>query len=234
MTVVRPDRPPVASPPGLFDCPKLPGVDVCSVVLPGGYDFADVDLLKSIQPAISPLVPIFNLVEALVAVKACVEAATEMPDPTALLECIPGLTEAIQKLLGLLPQASVPKMVLDLIDCVTAELQRLRAFVLGLLSELDRIATVIEKAAELEDPNLNGFAICASERLAAQLDDKLKALIVLGRLLGAMRGLLELIGVDPELVPDFSDISGAALEEIQEPLDSAIEALQTLRDLIPA
>lgn len=232
--MARPPRQPVFPFPDDFTCKPFGEFDICSVLLPGGVDFASVDLLESIQPAIAPLVPMFNIIESIVAVKACVEAATEMPDPTALINCLPGLRAAIDKLLKLLPQVALPIMLINLIDCIIGELEKLRRFVLGLIAQFERITAILEKAAELDNPNLNLIAICATDRLAATLSDKMKALIVLGRLLGALGGLLELIGIDSNLVPDFGKISGAALDEIIEPLDSAIESLTTLRDQIPA
>ena len=233
MPVERPPREPIFSLPDDFPCPDFPELDICAVLLPGGVDFADVDLLSMIQPALAPLVPLFNIVETLVAVKACVEAATEMPDPTALIGCIPGLSAAIAKLLALLPQVSVPRLLADLIDCIIRELEKLNRFVLGLLGEIARIAAILERAAELDDPNLNAFAVCATGRVGAQYDDAFKALVVLGRLLGVIRGFLELIGMDDSLVPDFEALSSASIEEVQEPLDSAIESLRTLRGLLP-
>lgn len=218
-------------------CPEFPPIDICKALLPGGVSFEDPDLLKLIQPALAPLVPMFNVMEAIVQIKVCIESFVEAlgppPDPTKVLECLPELAEKIDRILRMLPPLSIPVLVLDLIDCIIRELNKLRSFLLRLIAQVRKIADVLEKAAQLDDPHLNLIGVCANDRLASTLDEKMKGLIVLGRLLGFLRMFLELIGVGTDLVPDFSELAGAPLDTAIEPLDFMIENLTALRALVP-
>ena len=232
MPVQRPPRAPVFPLPDDFPCPEFPDINVCAAILPGGVDFSDPDMLRFLQPALAPLSPIFTVIEALIAVKAIADAALELPDPQPLIDAIPGLQEQIDKLLAFLPQVAIPRLALDAIDCIIAELEKLRRTITGLTAQLDKIAAVLDRAAELDDPQMNAFAVCATERVSATLDETLAGLTALGRLLGVIGGFLELIGVDVDL-PVWLDISGAAIDTILEPLDRALELLRVARELIP-
>lgn len=232
MPIQRPPREPVFPLPPDFPCPEFPDIDVCAAILPGGVDFSDPDMLRFLQPALAPLSPLFTIIEALLAVKEIADAVLELPDPQPLIDAIPGLQAQIDKLLAFLPQVAIPRLALDAIDCIIAELEKLRRKVSGLLAEIDRIATVLDRATELDDPQLNAFAVCATDRVGATLDETLAGLTALGRLLGVIGGFLELIGVDVAL-PDWSDISGAAIDTLLEPIDRALDLLRTARGLIP-
>lgn len=232
MPVERPPRAPIFPLPDGFPCPEFPDIDVCAAILPGGVDFSDPDMLRFLQPALAPLAPIFTVIEALIAVKTIADAVLELPDPQPLIDAIPGLQAQIEKLLAFLPQVAIPKLALDALDCIISELEKLRRVVTGLQAQIERIAGVLDRAAELDDPQLNAFAVCATERVSATLEETLAGLTALGRLLGVIGGFLELIGVDVAL-PNWSDISGAPLDTIIEPIDRALELLRTARGLIP-
>ena len=51
-----------------LEIPPFP--DPFAIPLPGGIEIEDVDLLSIIQPALTPLVPIFNVIDAITAVGA--------------------------------------------------------------------------------------------------------------------------------------------------------------------
>lgn len=216
-----------------IEIPTLP--DPCEVLLPGGAQLQDVDLLRMVQPALAPLVPLFDIVEAIVALKGCIEAipdAITSVDPTEVAECIPGMAEKVAALLKLLPQVAVPTMIKQLLNCVIVELLKVRALLVNLQAQITRIARTIERAAELEDPALQAIAVCATERVATTLSNEMKALITIGRLLGLLRTLLGLAGIDG-VVPDLSSIEGQSLESAIEPLDALIATLRNLRDAVP-
>lgn len=231
------DIPPLIDIPQEILCLRLPPLDVCALLLPGGATLEGVDVLAQAQSALAPLVPMFRVLEVLVAVKNCIEGTLDLaqvpPDPTKLLDCLPALTEKLAQILAMLPQFSIPAMVVTLIDCITGELIRLRNYIAGILAQVQRALAVIQRASELGDANLSLIGVCASDRAAAQLDDRLKALIVLGRLLGFIRLFLSLIpgGLD-EKVPDLSTILDSPIDDVLGPIDAGIEALTILRDLV--
>jgi len=218
-----------------FLCARFELPDICAILMPGGFEMAAPNVLDMMQPALAPLAPLFTIMEALVAIKKCLEAVpdaiTEL-DPSGIIDCIPGMARLIDKLLALLPQYSIPRMAVDLIDCVLGILLKLRSVLLALQAQLERIGRTLARAAELGDDYLNTLAICATDRLSDTLSDEMKGLIVLGRLIGMVIFLLDLAGVPVE-VPDFEEIAGAPLDLIIEPIDALIEALQGVRDLIP-
>lgn len=222
--------------PDEIACPELPTIDPCALLLPGGAELEAVNVLELAQPALTPLAPMFNIVEALIALKDCMSAIQDAlgppPDPAKMVQCVPEVVERVNALMSLLPIYSVPPMVVSLIDCITRELDRLRSYVLGLLRQAERITQLMETAAELDDAGLNLVGVCAQERLAAQLDEHMKGLIVLGRLLGMLRAFLEMIGIGDELVPDFATLAGSAIEEIIEPIDTTLNNLSILRDQV--
>ena len=69
-------------------CLSLPEVpDPFEVTLPGGVTISDINLMQMIQPALTPLVPLFDVVDAVVSLFNCVKALPDVlgppPDPTA-------------------------------------------------------------------------------------------------------------------------------------------------------
>ena len=220
---------------GDFVCQRFELPDICEILMPGGLSIAAPNVLELIQPALTPLAPMFAFMEAVVQVKNCIEAAVEAIsdlDPGPLIDCVPGLAQRVDKLLSMLPQASIPLMAVDLLDCALAILARLRSTLVSMLDQLARIQRTLERAAELDDARLNLLAICASDRLADTLSDEMKGLIVVGRIIGLVAFFLGLAGVDVD-VPDFESVSSLPLADLLEAIDALVEALGVMRDAIP-
>lgn len=216
-----------------IEIPTFP--DPCAALLPGGAELQDPDLLRLVQPALAPMLPIFDLLEAIVAIKGCIEAipdAISSVDPTEVTDCIPEMAEKVAALLKLLPQTSIPTMAKQLLNCIIVELLKVRRLLVSLQAQVTRIARVTERAAELEDAALAAIAVCATGRVATTLSNEMKALVAVGRLLGLLRTLLDLAGLDGA-VPDLSSIEGRSLEAAIDPLDALIDSLRDLRDAVP-
>lgn len=217
-----------------LEIPEIP--NLCRALLPGGIELEDPDLLRLVQPALAPLVPLFDILEAVVSIKKCIEAIPDAlgppPDPSKLADCIPDLAEKIAKLLRLMPALSLPSMIRQLLNCAIGVLLRLRSFLVGLKAQLERIARIVEKAAELDDPALNAIAACASDRAGVQFSNEMKELRVVGRLLGTLRTLVDLAGV-PVTIPDLSSIAGVPIDDVLDPLDDLIRLLRETRDAVP-
>ena len=96
--------------PICIEIPEIP--DPFSLTLPGGVSIEHINLMEVIQPALTPLVPVFNIIDTVVAVFNCIKAIPDSlgppPDPTALAACLPDLAEKVDKLLKLIPQLSLP------------------------------------------------------------------------------------------------------------------------------
>lgn len=77
--------------PILIRLPAAP--DPLTLTLPGGVTMQQQDLIKVIQPALTPLMPVFNILDAVIAVfntvKAIPESLGPPPDPTKLVSAMP-------------------------------------------------------------------------------------------------------------------------------------------------
>ena len=216
-------------------CVPIPGLNVCSALMPGGLEIEAPDLLNILQPALTPLAPAFAMIEVLIALKNCLESVPDAIislDPGELLGCFPVLAEKLGAVLKILPQVSVPLMAYQILGCIIGELERFRAVVVGLQLQLQRLASVADRAAQLGDADLSLIAACGSDRVADQLSDAMKGLIVVGRLLGMITAFLQLAGVDVA-VPDLSSLAGVPLAQLLAPLDALIASLRSVRDSIP-
>ncbi len=231
------DEAPLFTLPEALVCLEIPEIpDPCVALFPGGATLEAPDLLELMQPALAPLMPLFDVLEAVVAIKNCIEAipdAITQVSPQPILDCLPTLAQRVAKLLRLLPQVSLPVLIVQIIDCIAGRLREVRAFLVRLKLQAERLAAVVERAAELDDPNLSGIAACGSERLGVILSNEMKGLVVVGRLLGLLVTLFSLIGVDVD-VPDLSALTGAPLDTAIEPLDAILAQLDTLRAAVPA
>jgi hypothetical protein len=216
-----------------IECPEiLPLPDPLEITLPGGITMAHINLVEIIQPALAPLVPLFNIVDTVVSIFNCLKAVPEViTNPGAIIECLGDLGKAIGKLLHLIPQLSVPVMIIGLIDMLIATLKQARNQFAHLNKQIEQITEVVDKAKELNDPTLMAIAQCAEANVAQESANVGKQLASLGRLLGIINLFMGLIG-GPE-IPDFGDMAGKPLDEVIEVIDALINALKGVRDTIP-
>ncbi len=217
-------------------CVELPEIpDPFTLTLPGGAEIQHINLMEVIQPALTPLVPLFNIVDTVVALFNCIKAIPDTlgppPDPTALAECIPDLAEKISKLLKLIPQLSLPLMLVGLIDLVINTLAQARDVLVHLQTQMQQIAGVVDRAKDLDDAGLMAIAQCAEANVAQEAANVGKMLGSLGKLFGLINLFMGMIG-GPE-IPDLSNLSGKPLDEVIEPLDAIVEVLQNARQAIP-
>lgn len=214
-----------------YELPRVPAT-LPKVSLLGGVEISGVDILEQLQPALAPLVPIFNLLDAILAIKEILESVVTL-NPVTILDALADAAAKFGKLLRLIPQLSVPFMVLDMIDAIIYDLGRLRARLVRLQTEVDRIDQARERAALVGNPQLLLDAIaCADGNVQIELDNQLSAIQTLTRLFAVLQLLLDLIGFGGA-IPDLSSLSGAPLSEAIETVDTIIDALTALRSAIP-
>ncbi len=217
-------------------CIHVPALrDPLEITLPGGITMRHIDLADLIQPALAPLVPIFNIVDCIAALYACSKAVLDAlgppPDPSKLAACIPELAEKVSKLLGLVPMLSLPLLILGLFDLLLAVLSDVRAQLVHLQLELEQMARIIERARELNDANLEKIWGCVRANVDQEAANLGKQLASLGKLIGLINLFMDLIG-GPQ-IPDFSALASQPLEQAIEPLDSMVTMLQTIRSQVP-
>jgi len=217
-------------------CITFPGGAEMCVQIPGVPDPTDVSkqLLAQANAALMPLVPIFNIVDAIIALFNCVKAIPDSlgppPDPTKLAECIPDLAEKIDKLLKLIPQLSIPVLIAGLIDVLLFYLEGYRRQLEAIIAHQLRILAAATRAAELGNVQLRTVVDCAEASMDAYLQNLNEGMKPLNRLVGLLNLFLQLAGLPP--IPDlanFGDDAEAALV----PLDAVIDSLKTVRAGLP-
>ena len=217
-------------------CIHVPALrDPLEITLPGGIALKHIELADLIQPALAPLVPIFQIVDCIAALYACSKAVVDAlgppPDPSKLAACVPELAEKVSKLLGLVPILSLPLLVLGLIDLLIAVLSDVRAQLIHLQVELQQMARIIERAKELNDPNLEKIWGCVRESVDQEAANLGKQLASLGKLIGLINLFMDLIG-GPK-IPDFSALEDSPLEQAIAPIDAMVTTLQAVRSQVP-
>ncbi len=219
--------------PICLEIPEIP--DPLAITLPGGVTMQQTNLMQAIQPALTPLMPLFDIIDTVVAVFNCVKAIPDSlgppPDPTALAACIPELAEKVAKLLRLIPQLSLPYTIIGIIDLVIDTLRQARSQLMHLQQQMQQILGAIDRATELEDAGLMAITSCAQANVAQEAANVGKSLASLGKLIGILNIFLGIVG-GPE-VPDLSNPAGRPLDDVIPPIDAIIEALQTVRGAVP-
>jgi hypothetical protein len=220
-----------------------------AVELPGGvrvsatagYETGDVNavvasLLGPTNAALAPLQPIFAAFDALKAVTKCVEA---VPDcitqfsPSPLLEALPGLAKAIDKVAQLYPPMPFLVMAKGVLNVLAQAVRGVRARLAAMVTQANRIAASALRAAALGGGvglKLAAVADCASSNLDVQLQNLSASVAPLNRLVGIVNGLLELAGFP--CVPTLgapAEVTEAALA----PLDATVAVLDQVVALIP-
>jgi hypothetical protein len=220
--------------PICLEIPTLP--DPQLLTLPGGVQIEHLNLMQIVQPALTPLVPLFDLVDAIVAVFHCVKAIPDAlgppPDPTVLAACLPDLAKKVDKLLRLVPQLSLPILVVQLVDLVADTVRQARSALLHLQEQANQIVRVVARAAELNDPGLMAIGQCAQANLAQEAANVGKSLAAIGKLIGLINLFLGMLG-GPQ-VPDVAQLSGQPLDSAVAELDALLATLTTVRGLLPA
>jgi hypothetical protein len=219
--------------PVCLQLPPLP--EPFELTLPGGVTLERINLLEVIQPLLAPLVPLFNVVDTVVAIHNCVRAIPDAlgppPDPTILAACLPDLAEKLAKLLEMLPQLSLPLLLRQVLDLVIDTLRQARSELVHLQEQVGQITRAIDRATELEDAGLMAIASCAQANLEQEAANVGQMLASLGRLIGLVNLFLGLLGL-PE-VPDLSSIAGRPLDEVIAPIDELIAVFTTARNGVP-
>jgi len=219
--------------PLCLNLPEIP--DPFELPLPGGVTIERINLMEVIQPLLAPLIPLFEIVDTIVAIFNCVKAIPDSlgppPDPTVLAACIPELGEKVAQLLKLIPQLSLPLLLKRICKLIVQTLREARSALVHLQEQMLRIPKAVDRASDLEDSGLMAIISCARANAAQEAANVGKMLASLGRLIGLVNLFLGMLGL-PE-VPSLSELAGKPLDAVIEPLDALIEVLQNAGDAIP-
>lgn len=193
-----------------------------------------MSLLGQLGPAMAPLKPVFDIIDTVIALFDCVKAIPDAlgppPDPSAIIACIPEVTKKVDTLLKLIPQLSVPFMIVDAIDAVIAAINGVISLFEGLASAASDLQARAEIAQHVGDPNLDAIIECAQANVAKQQASATDALAGIASIIGVVNIFMGLIG-GPEL--SLSVDADIPLDEAIQPLRDLIDALTTARNAVP-
>lgn len=219
--------------PILIRIPPTP--DPQRLTLPGGVSIEHLELVEVIQPALTPLMPLFDILETVLAlfdaVKAVPDTIGPPPDPTALAEALQKVAEKVVGLLRLVPQLSLPFTIVGLVDLILHALSEARDVLVALQARAEALGAAEERAHELGDPQLLEIVECARANIEQEAANLGKRLGALGTLVGILNLFTSMIGA-PE-VPDLSSLSGESLDAVVEPLDALVDVLTAVRSAVP-
>ncbi len=191
-------------------------------------------LMAQANAALAPLVPVFNLVDVALAlfnaVKAIPDAITSL-DPREITEALPELTRKAGKLLAIVPQLSVPLMIVGLIDMLLAFLSGLAGQLRAIIDQQIRIQRAENRATELGNAQLQAVADCSKGHVDAQLLSLAESVAPVNRLIALINVFTQLAGLGP--LPDLSKLGTDAAAALRELADT-VRALQEIRAAIPA
>lgn len=225
-------------------CVRFPvGNDVC-VSLPQINNADPAELLQAmfgmINSALTPLNPLFSIIDAVIAVFDCIKAIPESIaklSPKPLLDCLPGLAEAINKLLELVPALSLPFMLVDILDVIIQFLVEIKTTILVMQARLVQILAANLRAQEPGNFALKLTLDCINANFDADLVNLNAQMAPLNRLLGIIDFILELTGLKALLSKIGLDVmpclGNLDLTTGTASLDFLINLLTLLRDLIP-
>jgi len=190
-------------------------------------------LMAQANAALAPLVPVFNIMDVVLAlfetVKAIPDAITHL-DPGKITDALPKLTQKAGKLLAIVPQVSVPLMIVGLIDMLLAFLGGLAGQLRAIIDQQLRIQRAENRAAELGNAQLQVVADCSKHHVDAQLDSLAESVAPVNRLIALINVFCQLAGLGP--LPDLSDL-GRDAQAALGPLNDTVKALTELRKTIP-
>lgn len=213
---------------------RMPGGATLQVMVPD-VNPSDIAITKSLLSqggaALAPLIPVFNLIDAMLAVKDFAEAVPGLiTDPSALVSAIEGLIEKIAKLAQLVPQLSVPFLVVDLIDVGITALNGFVTQLEAVVAQEIKIAAAIQKANDTGNAALLEVTVCATDINAKVKQGISEGLGPLNSFFGVLSLFLQLIGQAP--IPSIDELGDDAQGAI-DVLRGVVDTLSAVRDAIP-
>jgi hypothetical protein len=222
-----------------FLCIQLPGGGkLCAIGSLPQLDLMSIakSALGTVNAALTPLLPIFTIIETVNAIFNCILAVKETltsfpPDPLAIIECLPALQEKIRKLLQLIPILSIPQMLKDLIGVLIAFLAGVRNELIGIRSLIVKIVQSAELAKKFKGLLL--ALDCANASKDAAISNLARAIGSIMIIVDLINNFGELIGQDEIISFTFTDL-GDSIEPAIEAVQYMIVELVKIQEAIPA
>lgn len=212
-------------------CVRLPGgIAICATPIgefPTNGQIAR-SLIGQANSALAPLIPIFNIIEAVLSVVDFAKTVPEViSNPKAVVDALEKVIETAAALASLIPQLSIPLAIIDLLDLLICALKAIRDDLTAIIAMQLKIAAAQAQAAE--NPTLLVQITCAQGKLDAVLASTKANIQPLGRFINIINIFMSLIGLDPIPLVELGDDASEALDA----LDPIIDTLETIRNAIP-
>lgn len=223
------------APPDL--CVTLPGgLEVCAqtgALPPSLFEYAKI-ALGAANSAMAPLGPIFTIIEVIAAIQKCLTTIPGVlgppPNPAKLVEALQELAQKAEQLARLIPQLSVPLLIVQLIDVMIATID-------GAASELTALARFAvqiqqaEFAASTGATGLSAMAICARSSLDMQMTNIERSFASINPIIDVVNTLGQLAGLKP--LPQFEGVLPPDPTQAAKHLQDVADALRVVRSAIP-
>ena len=209
----------------------VPGVEFSALLDAAIPQPGDVTakLLAQVNAALAPIVPLLDIIDVLLTVKAVLDAVLSLSPPKISAK-ISLLVPKLNKLLRLVPPTSLLVPLKQIVTVLIVFLQSMRLQLLAIIEAQAKIDLGGARAASLGAVHLAASLACAQ----ANLDLQFRALkgqgAPLNRLVGTLNLFSDLAGTPK--IPLLVDL-GASASVAVAPLDAAIAALVALRAGLP-
>lgn len=214
--------------PGGVQLSPLAGLDS------GDKMMAVRDLIAQINTALTPLMPVFNLIDAVIALKECVEAIPSLAtNPKALYDALQKLITAVTGLATVIPAASVPIMVGDIIRLLIFMLIALKFELSSFIEQSLRVDRAAVKAAMAGNGALLIVVEKARQSLTNTQANTKTSMQPIDRLITLINTLLDIAQVPSNVrLPTIGDLADDAQQALTV-IDDLIEVLQAISDKLP-
>jgi len=226
----------------------MPGVGQLTMIRDSLTKFARpseyvLKLLNSINPALAPVYSILKVLDIIQAILNCLTAIPKCfmtLSPGPLIKCFEKLFKAFAALIELFPPIVYLRMVRDILVAVRVLLDDMLSVVTLIDVEIAAIKNTLTQAATDQDPVLLEIGNCAKNDMMKQVAGLMAVLTVLGKFLGILLLILELIAVVvPGMDKKLEEIKAALGQESNipsvgefPPLGPLVQALVQVRNII--
>jgi hypothetical protein len=188
------------------------------------------NLLSQASSVLSPLTPVFNIIEAVIAIKDFAEAVPKLiTQPNEVVEAVKKLVKSIDKLISLIPQLSVPLLIVDIIDVTIVCLNAIVEEYEKIITQANKIDIARQRAINENNSSLLAITVCADTQLDTIQLGVEQSLEPLNSLFVVMNIFLQLIGQDPIPSLSVSDDAEDAIDNLEE----FVKLLTDIRNAIP-
>lgn len=216
-------------------CITLPGPAEVCVHIPNIIPADPMEIVRQLfaelNAALAPLTPIFNIIDAVVAVFDCIKAAST-GDVKEIVNCIPNLAEKIAALLQLIPLLTLPVLILQFIDFLILYLTGQQNQFRRMLLTLQRILAAELAATRPGNVGLAATINCARQDWRDLIQWFNEGNKPLNRLIGIINYFMRAVGLGKYTIPDVADVDPDKIEEALILFDLAIKLLQKLYNVI--